>query len=58
MLLIMLPGSYDSDEPMARIISIGPDGMAGTLDDLSGEVSLDGTLGKLRTPQERVPPDR
>ncbi|MDG2095081.1 MAG: M1 family aminopeptidase, partial [Phycisphaerales bacterium] len=58
MLLIMLPGSYDSDAPMARIVSIGPDGMAGTLDDLSGEVLLDGTLGALRTPEERVAPER
>ena len=58
MLLIMLPGSLDSKAPMARIISIGPDGMAGTLDDLSGEVSLDGSLSPMRTPEERVPPER
>ena len=58
MLLIMLPASEDSDAPIARIMSDGPDGAAGTLDDLSGDVAADGTLSTLQTAEERVPPRR
>ena len=56
MLLIMLPGSEDPSDPIARIMSNGPDGAAGTLDDLSADVSADGSLAPLRTAEERVSP--
>ena len=56
MLLIMLPGSEDPGKPIARIMSNGPDGTAGTLDDLSADVSPDGSLAPLRTAEERASP--
>ena len=58
MLLIMLPTSEDATSPFARIMSDGPDGAPGTLDDLSGDVSPDGTLAPMQTAAERVPPRR
>ncbi|MBG79679.1 MAG: aminopeptidase [Phycisphaerae bacterium] len=56
MMLVMLPASDDPKAPIARIMSNGPDGAAGTLDDLSAEVSPDGSLDPLRTAEERVAP--
>ena len=58
MLLIMLPNSSNTDAPIARIISVGPDQVAGTLDDLSSEVSADGSMSPMRTAEEHVPPER
>ena len=46
----------DDSTGIARLGSLGPDGLHGTLDDLSATLSPDGTLAPLLTAAERPDP--